>query len=215
MTNQDNDRYPHDWPARSRDAKLSRKQGESVQCSCCRRFWPWDQIEVHHSSYQCEGDTAGVNIFPVCGSKQDVGTCHHLLHKKGNWIKDKNYWYNRNTPEIVRHLQSGYHRESGESSESTPWLVILEAIGAIVIGWFVMSAAIDSNNPMKKTADQSSIVIAPVNVRQGPGDSYPKVGKPLLTGATVVILETKNGWVRIKGNGDRSWIAGNYATPKK
>ena len=215
MMNQDNDRYPHDWPARSRDAKLSRKQGESVQCSCCRRFWPWDQIEVHHSSYEGENDTAGVNIFPVCGSKQDVGTCHHLLHKKGNWIKDKNYWYNRNTPAIVHYLQSGYHGESGESSESTPWLVILGAIGAVAIGWLVMSTAIDGNKPVKKTAAQTSIVIAPVNVRQGPGDGYPKVGKPLPTGAAVVILEKKNGWMRIKGNGDRSWIAGNYAKPKK
>lgn len=211
MTNQDNDRYPHDWPARSIATKRIRQQGEKVQCSCCGDLFPWGQIEVHHTSYQGDGDRAGVNIFPVCGSKQDVGTCHHLLHKKGNWIKDKNYWYNRNTPSIVRHLQSRYH---GESPESTPWLVILGAIGAIAIGWFVMSSMIGVK-PVKKSAVQTSIVTAPVNVRQGPGDGYPKIGKPLPKGATVVVLEKKNGWVRIRGNSDRSWIAGNYAKPKK
>lgn len=209
MTNQDNDRYPHDWSARSIATKKSRQQGKDVQCSCCGDLFPWDQIEVHHSSYEGEGDTAGVNIFPVCGSKQEPGTCHHLLHKKGNWIKDQNYWYNRNTTAIVHHLQSGYH---GDSSEPTPWLVILGAIGAVAIGWFVMNAVIDGNKPVKKSAAQISIVIAPVNVRQGPGDGYPKVGKPLITGTTVEVLEEKTGWVRI---GDRSWIAGNFTKQKK
>ena len=187
MTNQDNDRYPHDWPARSIATKRSRQQGEDVQCSCCGYLFPWGQIEVHHTSYQGDGDTAGVNIFPVCGSKQEPGTCHHLLHKKGNWIKDQNYWFNRNTPAIVHRLQSVYANRfvSMNMDMDIPWLGIVGAIGAVAIGWFVISSVLREVKPVKKAADRASIVLAPVNVRQGPGDGYPKVGKPLVTGAGV------------------------------
>ena len=209
MITQTIDRYPHDWPARSIATKRSRQQGKKVQCSCCGKFHRWDKIEVHHTSYEGEGDRAGVNIFPICGSKQDIGTCHHWVHQQGNWIKDKNCWFNRNTPAIVRRLQHGY---AGDPiGETRPWLGIVGALGAIAIGWFMMSLFLGGIHPVKRTA----IVSATVNVRQGPGVAYAKSGNPLTKGATVEILEEKNGWVRIKGLGDRSWIAGNYTKPKK
>jgi len=198
MTTQTIDRYPHDWATRSRDTKRSRKQGKKVQCSCCGKFHPWDNVEVHHSSYQGESDRAGVNIFPVCGSKQDPGTCHHLLHQKGNWIKDKNIWFNRNSDAIVRRLQKGY---AGDSSIDVPWLGIVGALGAIAIGWFVVGSFIGGAQPVRRLLTES------VNVRQGPGIAYLKAGKPLAKGTAVEVLEEKDGWVRIDGG---RWIAGNY-----
>jgi SH3-like domain-containing protein len=206
MTTQEINRYPHDWPARSRDAKLSRKQGEKVQCSCCRRFWPWDEVEVHHSSYQLENDRAGVNIFPVCGSKQDPGTCHHWLHKKENWIKDRDIWKNRNTDAVVRRLQDGYTPTASASisdpiSEDFPWLGIAATIAALAVGW-VLFNPFRSVQPQQRTA----IIESPVNVRQGPGSAYPKNGGPLAKGTTVEILEEKDGWIRVNG---RSWIFKN------
>lgn len=208
MLTQKIDRYPKDWPARSIATKRSRQQGKKVQCSYCGKFHRWDKIEVHHTSYQCEKDRAGVNIFPVCGSKQDIGTCHHLVHKKGNWIKDKNIWFNRNTPAIVRRLQRGY---AGESSRANvPWLCLAGAIGVFAIGWFVVSAFVGRNKPVEEA--EISIVTATVNVREGPGLGYLKRDKPLPKGATVEVLETRGGWVKI---GDRSWIDGSYTQVKK
>ena len=202
MTTQTIDRYPHNWHLLSIATKRSRQQGKKVQCSCCGKLYPWDKIEVHHTSYEKENDRAGVNIFPVCGSKQDVGTCHHLMHKKGNWIKDKNIWFNRNNDDIVRRLQKGY---AGDSREDTPWLGIVGMLGAIAIGWFIVSSFVGRVKPA------SRVVTETVNVRQGPGIGYLKSGKPLLKGATVGVLEEKDGWIRI---GDRSWIAGNYTKVK-
>ena len=205
MITQTIDRYPHDWHSRSRNTKLSRKRGEKVQCSCCTRFWPWDEVEVHHSSYEDEADRAGVNIFPVCGSKQDIGTCHHWVHQKGNWIKEEDPWNNRNTGMIVRRLQDGY--ANGSIRVDTPWLSVAGAIGAIAIGWFMMSSFLGGVQP---TAN-SAIVQSAVNVRQGPGSKYPKSGKPLVKGAIATILEEKDGWIRI---GDGLWVAKNYTRNK-
>jgi len=208
MITQEVSRYPHRWAALSRDTKLSRKHGKKVQCSCCNRLWPWDDVEVHHTSYEGEGDRAGVNIFPVCGSKQDIGTCHHWVHQKGNWMQEDDTWQNRNTPAIVARLQHGY---AGDPiGETRPWLGIVGALGALAIGWFMMSLFLGGVKPVKRTA----IVSATVNIRQGPGVAYAKSGKPLTKGATVEILEEKNGWVRIKGLDDRSWIAGNFTKQK-
>ena len=204
MTTQEIDRYPHDWHTRSRDTKRSRQHGEKVQCSLCGKLHPWDHIETHHSSYQGENDRAGVNIFPVCGSKQDIGTCHHLVHQKGNWIKDKNIRHNRNSPAIVRQLQQGY---AGASSEDSPWLGIVAAIGVASIGWFIVNSFMGSIKPVKEAA----ITTETVNVRQCPAVTCPKAGKPIAKGAAVDILEEENGWIRI---GDGAWIAKNYTKVK-
>ena len=213
MNTKELDRYPHDWTARSLATKQSRQQGNKVQCSCCRRFWPCDGVEVHHTSYEGENDRAGINIFPVCGSKQDVGTCHHWLHEKSRWIKDKNYWFNRNTNAIVRRLQDSYAQSATPSDNTTatmsapiveesPWLGIAATIGAITIGLLLL-------NPFSRVQPQkiTAIVETTVNVRQGPGASYPKSGEPLIMGTTVEVLEEKDGWIRV---GDQKWIAKNY-----
>ena len=145
-----------------------------------------------------------MNIFPVCGSKQDIGTCHHLVHQKGNWIKDKNIRHNRNSPAIVRQLQQGY---AGASSEDSPWLGIVAAIGVASIGWFIVNSFMGSIKPVKEAA----ITTETVNVRQCPAVTCPKAGKPIAKGAAVDILEEENGWIRI---GDGAWIAKNYTKVK-
>ncbi len=138
------DRYAHDWATRSRDTKRSRQQGDTVQCSCCGGYYPWDDIEVHHANYQGENDRAGVNIFPICGSKQDPGTCHHWVHSQGNWIKDKwdPVWGNHNTRSVVKRLQRGYATGNPEGNglmmpDRIPWL----GIGAVAaIGLFALAS---------------------------------------------------------------------------
>ena len=74
------------------------------------------------------------------------------------------------------------------------------------IGWFVVSPFVGRINPAK----ESAIVTEAVNVRQGPGVAYPKSGKPLPKGASVEVLERKEGWVKI---GDGHWIAEKYTRP--
>ena len=199
-TTQKIDPYPHGWATLSRNTKRSRKQGKKVQCSCCGKFHPWDHVETHHSSYQGENDQAGVNIFPICGSKQDIGTCHHWVHEKENWIQKDDVRLNHNIPAIVHRLQRGY---AGDKSEDGPWLGIAAAIGVVTVGWFVAHSFSGGDKPVSRTA----IVTAAVNVRQCPAVTCPKAGRPIAKGASVDILEEQDGWLRI---GDGRWISDKY-----
>lgn len=204
------DRYAHDWATRSRDTKRSRQHGNEVQCSCCGGYYDWDEVEVHHANYQGENDRAGVNIFPICGSKQDVGTCHHWVHSHRNWIKDKwdPTWGNHNTRSVVRRLQRGYRTGNPEGfAFDVPWALI-SAVGAITIGWLLMSAILANPKPI---ATRTAIVDRPLNVRSGPGTNYPTTGKPLNKGDSIAVVGEDKGWVQI---GDRRWIAGNYLKVK-
>jgi hypothetical protein len=197
------DRYAHNWAKRSRDTKRSRQHGDTVQCSCCGGYYDWDEVEVHHTSYQGENDRAGVNIFPICGSKQDPGTCHHWVHQQGNWITDKwdPTWGNHNSRSVVKRLQRGYRTGNPEGLDfEIPWALI-SAIGAMAIGWIIMSALFNGK-PQQRTA----IVTSPVNVRSAPSQSAVKLGT-LPKGRSVKVWEVKDGWFRID-NGQ--WIAGNF-----
>ncbi len=48
-----------------------------------------------------------------------------------------------------------------------------------------------------------------LNVRKGPGTSYSKIGQ-LATYEYVQVFETKDGWQRIKYDGQEAWISANY-----
>jgi hypothetical protein len=201
------DRYPKDWATRSRNAKLSQKFGESVKCSCCRKLYAWDDVDVHHAAYKGEGDRAGVNIFPVCGSTQEPGTCHHWLHLKENWIRDrKNYWNNRNTDKVLQMLRHGYNSEPvfGERSISPQW--IGWGIAIALLGW-ILSPMIFRSPVRTATIDPPRKYQA-ANVRSGPSEKYPKAGTPLMRGTKVEVIEEQKDWVKIGRDvkGDR-WVA--------
>lgn len=63
------------------------------------------------------------------------------------------------------------------------------------------SAPMVSEQPKANT----KTVMVNLNVRTGPGMNYPKI-KVLAPGTEVTVLETQNGWCRIKDG----WCAGNY-----
>ncbi len=54
------------------------------------------------------------------------------------------------------------------------------------------------------------ITASSLNVREGPGTNYGKLGA-LATGETVIVHETKDGWYRISYNGKDGWISAEYA----
>jgi hypothetical protein len=55
-------------------------------------------------------EIAGWDVFPVCGSTNEPGTCHHRLHRKGNWIIDSKNpkWGNHNTIAKIWQLRLGW-----------------------------------------------------------------------------------------------------------
>jgi hypothetical protein len=206
------DRYSDDWATKSRDTKRSRQYDDgSVQCSCCGGYFHWDDIEVHHTSYQKDNDTAGVNIFPICGSKQDEGSCHHWVHQQGNWKRDKwdPVWGNHNEAHVVKRLQRGYATGNPDSVwpvfafPQWPWMTIGVCSAAALVCLAMMTKPV----AVKRIA----IVAKPVNVRLAPTVAAPKLDKPLQTKTMVTVYEESNGWSRI---GDGQWVASNYLRSK-
>jgi hypothetical protein len=65
-------------------------------------FMPQLKIKGH--------EIIGWDVFPVCGSTNEPGTCHHRLHRKGNWITDKNNpkWGNHNSFITIWKLRLGW-----------------------------------------------------------------------------------------------------------
>jgi hypothetical protein len=183
------DRYPSNWGTRARDTKRSRQQGDTVQCSCCGGHYYWDDVEVHHANYQGENDRVGVNIFPVCGSKQDPGSCHHWLHQQGNWIVDKwdPVWGNHNVASTIKRLQRGYATGNPEGHD-IPWLGIgvVVAIG-FILGWLFL-------RPSAPTVTVRQLA----NVRSTPnGKVLCKVQK----GDRLSIVDDSSTWIKVKACG--------------
>lgn len=52
----------------------------------------------------------GWDVFPVCGSTNEPGTCHNRLHRKGKWIIDKRNpkLGNRNAIATIWRLRLGW-----------------------------------------------------------------------------------------------------------
>ena len=55
-------------------------------------------------------EVIGWDVFPVCGSTNEPGTCHNRLHRKGTWIIDKRNpkYGNRNTIAKIWRLRLGW-----------------------------------------------------------------------------------------------------------
>lgn len=80
-------RYADNWSQTSRKARNS----VAGRCSCC---WVRSSDQTHHVQYQdlfgriAGREVPGWHVFPVCGSTDDRGTCHHWLHSGGRWIRN-------------------------------------------------------------------------------------------------------------------------------
>ena len=55
-------------------------------------------------------EVIGWDVFPVCGSTNERGSCHHRLHNRGNWIIDKRNpkWGNHNKFSTICRLRLGW-----------------------------------------------------------------------------------------------------------
>lgn len=64
-----------------------------------------------------------------------------------------------------------------------------------------------NGNGSDKAIDSGTTTATSLNVRSGPGASFPKVGNALAANTSVKVYEKKDGWLRI-GNGQ--WVSGEY-----
>ena len=55
-------------------------------------------------------EVIGWDVFPVCGSTNQPGSCHNRLHNRGNWIIDKRNpkWGNHNKFSTICRLRLGW-----------------------------------------------------------------------------------------------------------
>lgn len=114
-------RYADNW---TKLAARARQATNGICCLCRSR----KAVEVHHVRYARNGraiagkEQPGVDIFPLCGD------CHKIAHQPKNWIKDKNnpVLGNRNHPEFVKRLQSGF-----KTAKKTPKLKSKTKLGIV------------------------------------------------------------------------------------
>ncbi len=126
-------------------------------------------------------ENAGMG-YQVIGSLSN-GTTVTILGKEGNWYKIE---YNGG----VGYVSADYIQiVSGDVPEPT-----------------TPSTPSTSNDKFDVIITASSL-----NVREGPGTSYGKIGS-LANGTTTTVYEEKDGWYRISYNGQDGWICGEYAT---
>ncbi|MCU9813623.1 SH3 domain-containing protein, partial [Paraclostridium sp. AKS81] len=64
-------------------------------------------------------------------------------------------------------------------------------------------------NPGETVKNTGVVTATSLNVRSGYGSSYSKIGT-LSNGAKVEIVESKNGWHKIKYNGGYGYVSGDY-----
>jgi hypothetical protein len=193
-------RYSDDWPAMSRDAKRSRMDSnDRVQCSCCGDWHDWKQVETHHAYYLGDGDTIGINVFPVCGSTSDVGSCHHWLHLKEQWYTDRDdyVWGCGNCPEVVEKLRRGYSGQQSLLPYDFDWWVMLRSIGFVLAGLLFVTGLFRGQQP-GTTAQTITINAGPqysgANLRESPGGR--KLGRSLSNGTTTTIEQRNGQWCK-------------------
>lgn len=148
------------------------------KCACCGNVFPSSALQVHHVRYSDTsgmlGDRAvpGIDVFAVCGSKQDVGSCHHKLHAPGIWLVDpiNPALGNRNAPEIIQSLKRNFQgltwREDGArfsvyqpqlSEERTPSDRFSRRLNTLQDGWEALKLeARPRENWMRTAIDQSA-----------------------------------------------------------
>jgi hypothetical protein len=65
-------------------------------------FWPNVRIT--------DREIIGWDVFPVCGSQNEQGSCHWRLHLNTNWVRDKTdpTWRNHNNWMAVYRLRIGW-----------------------------------------------------------------------------------------------------------
>lgn len=79
---------------------------------------------------------------------------------------------------------------------------------ALVVG--LMIGTLLAAGPVAAQGDQTgTVTAAALNVRAGPGVSYERVGL-LSRGASVTILESRDGWYRISYGAGEGWVSGAY-----
>lgn len=213
------ERYADGWAELSRDTKRSQQVGDRVRCSCCGELHDWDEIQTHHAYYLGEGDTAGLNVFPVCGNTSEAGTCHHWLHLKEQWYRDPHdpTWQSGNYPDVVLRLRRGYEGVPHIVPYDFDWQVLARVgggIAAVVIGVVIAAnwdtALKEVGQPAGLSAEQSPAanlnriytVAAPapynsLTLRDRPNGTA--TGYALPNGAQVKVIEVKGNWAKVKG----------------
>jgi len=106
-----------DWDSRYADnweqiCKIAHQATGDLCCLC----WVAPSKQCHHVRYRDKRgaikgrEVAGRDVFPVCGSVNEPGTCHFVAHLKENWIRDKKdpLLGNHNTSAFVKKLKLGY-----------------------------------------------------------------------------------------------------------
>ena len=103
MMSNDSSRYGPDWSKRSRRVRRS----TFGICSLC---WTRASKQTHHARYEdvlgpIRGrEVPGWDIFPLCGSTREPGSCHTRVHTGGRWDRKTD----RNTKATLWELRASY-----------------------------------------------------------------------------------------------------------
>jgi hypothetical protein len=208
------ERYAAGWHELSRDTKRSQQVGEQVRCSCCGNLHEWDNIETHHAYYLGEGDTPGLNIFPVCGDTSDVGMCHHWLHLKEQWYRDPTdpTWKSGNYPDVVLRLRHGFVGQPHILPFDWDWGVV-GRVSAVIAGLAVVTLAVGGPKPGSVTVQSkiSATGYSAANVRVTPGGAIS--GAALPNGTAVAQTEQQGDWCRITHTTGTGWVWCKFVAP--
>jgi hypothetical protein len=203
-------RYSAHWTTLSRDTKRMRQEGEKVRCSCCGELHDWDFVETHHTYYLGDGDTPGLNIFPVCGNTSEPGTCHHWLHLKDQWHHDKAdpVWGSGNYQEVVDRLRIGWQGTPHLIPYDFDWRVVARVCAGLAgIAFLVAAFAGAKGSYSTNSADVSAEVVtvsAPApynatNVRDSPNGS--RIIGTIPNGTKLTATGKRSGeWCQVESN---------------
>ncbi len=134
--------------------------------------------------------------FPVVGGAQQ-GQCGQIVGRNN----DTSWW--------------AVSTSSGTVWVSAPFVNAFNTSGVPVIASPPLPPDLPTPPPPAVPSSEYVITTEPLNVRTGPGNSFPSLGK-VPAGTVFQVLGTQNGWLNVAVPGspnNQGWISGNFAMP--
>ena len=174
-----------------------------------QRFDSWeDGISAHLDHLALY---AGANGYPRVETKDPrhfsfiFGKAKSVLGLSGSWASDKQYG------EKVLRMTKEIENIDKQENPTTP----VEPKPPITKPEKPITPPNNSGNTVKPPSNSGStqktgkVTASTLNVRSGAGTSYKVIGS-LKNGATVTIVETKNGWHKIKYGNSYGYVSSSY-----
>jgi uncharacterized protein YraI len=134
--------------------------------------------------------------YPVMGGAQQ-GQCGQIVGRN-----DDTSWWAVSTSQGVLWVSAAY-------------VNAFNTAGVPVMAAPPLPPTLPTPPPPTEPSSDYVIVTEPVNVRMGPGNEFPSLGK-VPAGTVFQVLGSANGWLNVALPGqtnNQGWISGNYAMP--